>query len=127
MAPGSRTFSTYLSTLRRNGWVIGDRPITITDDGIAALGDYEPLPEGQALVEHWLDWCGHGAQRRMLEQIVAAGEDGITKEDLGVAADVAATGGSFQTYLSTLRTACLVEKGDRRNPIIKAAPTLLGA
>jgi hypothetical protein len=125
VAPAGGSFAKYLSTLRTNGWVeVQGKHVQITEDGLAALGDYDPLPLGQAFIDHWLNWCGQGGQRRMLEVIIEAGDEGISKDDLGAAADVEAKGGSFAKYLSNLRTACLVEKG-RGSAVIKAAPTLL--
>lgn len=64
---------TYLQRLRERSYVdtSGDR-VTITADGIRALGsNYEPLPTGTALREHWLRVLPEG-ERRVLEAVSSA-------------------------------------------------------
>ena len=64
LSSASGTFSTYLSQARSSGWLLdeGDRRF-ITDEGLAALGEYEPLPEGPALLDYWLRELGGGLAR----------------------------------------------------------------
>ena len=127
VAESGGSFGTYLSNLKAHGWITVDRKrVVITEAGLVALGDFEPLPEGQALVDYWLGWVSQGGERRMLQAVLDAGEDGIDRETLGEVSGVAKSGGSFGTYLSNLKAAQLVEYG-RGDDIIKAAPTLLGA
>ncbi len=57
---------TYLQRLSGSGLVYdrADGRIGATDTGIAALGkDYEPLPTGAALIEHWLARLPQGEKR----------------------------------------------------------------
>lgn len=114
------TFAKYLSNLKGRGWVETGRVVTITEAGVSALGSYEPLPTGRALVDYWLGWVGQGGQRRMLEAIVDAGSHGLTRAELGAATGIEPSGGTFAKYLSELRTAGLVEGRDR----LRAAATL---
>lgn len=104
------SFDTYLSKARVSGWVIseGDR-VTITDAGVAALGTYEPLPSGRALLEHYIAEFGSSGAARMLRAIADVYPGVIGRSDLAVAASVSDRGGSFDTYLSKLRTLELVE------------------
>lgn len=121
MAIDGGGFGNYLSTMRRSGWM-EDRngKMTITDDGIEALGSYEPLPTGAALVNYWLDWCGGGSsgKRRILQALIDAGPDGLDRESLAAAADMDPAGGGFGNYLSNLRGVQIIEGGKQ----IKAAP-----
>jgi len=48
-------FNNALSSLRTAGYINRGEPVIATAEGIAALGgDWEPLPTGQALIDHWL-------------------------------------------------------------------------
>lgn len=107
LSSSSGTFGTYLAAGRSNGWISGDRnQITITDEGFAALGTFEPLPEGSALCHYWLNQLS-GGERRMLQCLCDSGET-LTAEQLGDLAGISASSGTFGTYLSHLRTLELV-------------------
>lgn len=107
------SFNTYLSRGRQNGWITGDRSsFTITPAGVSALGHYEPLPKGRDLLAHWLNNLGAGGAGRMLKELARVYPRAITAVELGIAANVAVEGGSFNTYLSRLRGFDLVT-GDR--------------
>jgi hypothetical protein len=108
----SGTFSTYLSRGRAQRWIIdeGDRRM-ITRDGVEALGHFEPLPEGNDLLNYWLNELGGGANR-MLAVLADTYPKGMSNDELGAAAGISARSGTFSTYLSRLRTLELVE-GER--------------
>lgn len=104
----SGTFGTYLSRGRSEGWIVYDGVRrALTGDGISALGSYDPLPEGQELLEYWLRELGGGASR-MLSALAEAYPKALTSEELGAAADISHKSGTFGTYLSRLRTLELV-------------------
>ena len=104
LASGSGTFDTYLSKARTNGWIEGSRNLMrITDAGLQALGDYEPLPTGRDLLNHWLSELPGGAAR-MLAALADSYPQALTAEELGERANLAAGSGTFDTYLSKLRT-----------------------
>lgn len=105
----SGTFSTYLSRARSELWITdhGEKRV-LTEAGEKALGHWEPLPEGRALLEYWLHELGGGASR-MLTALADAYPDTLTNEELGAAADISHRSGTFSTYLSKLRTLELVE------------------
>ena len=48
------TRDAYIARLIPKGYITPDAPFRITDEGLAAIGDFEPLPTGSALYEHWL-------------------------------------------------------------------------
>lgn len=104
------TWGTYLSALSTAGQMErGGAGWMITAEGLAALGDYDPLPTGDALVAYWLSQLGGGGARRMLEALVQVYPDSLTQEQLAEAASLTASAGTFGTYLSRLRTLELVE------------------
>jgi hypothetical protein len=105
----SGTFSTYLSRARAHGWIGDDGPLRrITDAGLEALGDFDPLPEGRALADHWTSELGGGAAR-MLRVLVEAYPEALSKVELGRRAAISPSSGTFSTYLSRLRSLELVE------------------
>jgi uncharacterized protein len=104
----SGTFSTYLSRARARGWIADDGQIRrITDDGIDALGSYDPLPEGADLARYWINELGGGASR-MLQALLEAYPLSLTNAELGERAGISAGSGTFSTYLSRLRALELV-------------------
>lgn len=74
------TRNAYIQRLQTKGYASRSEPITITKEGVAAVGDFEPLPEGRELFEWWLAKLPEG-ERKMLE-ILGGGED-LSREDLG--------------------------------------------
>ena len=115
LSSSSGTFDTYLSKARQNGWIEGTRErLTITNDGLRALGDIQPMPTGPELLRYWLGELGGGASR-MLEVIAAAYPQALSRAEVGERALLSAGSGTFDTYLSKLRSLELVEgKGELR-------------
>jgi len=108
----SGTFSTYLSRARHNGWIVdeGGGVREITGTGIDALGPYEELPQGKALLEYWLQELGGGASR-MLQALADAYPRALSNEEIGTAAGISASSGTFSTYMSRMRGLELVTGG----------------
>lgn len=104
----SGTFSTYLSKARANGWIEGRGDLKITEAGIAALGSYEPLPEGAALAAYWISDLGESGAARMLRVLVDNHPNPLSNDKLGELANISAKSGTFSTYLSKLRSLELV-------------------
>lgn len=111
----SGTFDTYLSKARTNGWVDGTNQLRITDAGSRALGSYDPLPEGRDLLEHWLRELGNSGAARILRELAGAYPRALTRAELGEAANLSDRSGTFDEYLSKLRTLELIEgRGELR-------------
>lgn len=110
-SPGGGGFNNSLSRLRVQGWISGSDPIEATPDGLGALGSYEPLPSGRALLDLNLRKVGK-AEREILE-VLAGHPSGLDKEDLAAATatQYAPTGGGFNNAISSLRTLQLVAAG----------------
>lgn len=105
----SGTFDTYLSRARTNNWIAGSDVLQITDDGLQALGLFDPLPEGAELLEHWLRELGTSGAARMLSALAEAYPKALTRGELAEAAELSDRSGTFDTYLSRLRTLELVQ------------------
>ena len=102
-------FNNYLGALRSRGLIKGDGDrLTITDAGIEALGSWEPLPTGSALVNYWRGRLGK-AERLILETLTQVYPDALTKEEVAVKAGYEANGGGFNNALGRLRTLELVQ------------------
>ena len=80
-----------------------------TEVGIEFLGE-EPNPPqtSEEVIELWRNNLTGGA-RRMFELLVDAYPEGYLKEQLGEAAGLVHTSGSFGTYMSILRSNNLIE------------------
>lgn len=100
-------FNNALSALRSKGMIEGSGSMRILDAGLSALGPYEPLPTGAALLHHWLGQLGK-AERAILQALVDAPR-GLDKEALGRATGYEPNGGGFNNALSRLRTLELIE------------------
>lgn len=112
----SGTFSTYLSRARREGWIAGRaQQIQITEAGRAALGHYEPLPTGRALLDYWVAQLGQGGITRLLNAVWSAHPRPLSLVDAASRAGLAAGSGTFSTYVSRLRALELVHgRGELR-------------
>ena len=108
-------FNNYLGALRSQGIIQGDGDrLTITDAGIQALGSWEPLPAGSALIDYWRGRLGK-AERLILETLTEAYPDGLSKEEVAAKAGYEANGGGFNNALGRLRTLELVQgRGELR-------------
>lgn len=112
LSSSSGTFGTYIAKARSSGWIRdeGERRF-ITDEGLAALGDYEPLPSGQALLNYWLGELGNSGAARILQALAEYYPVELSTEQVGAKAGISHTSGTFGTYLSKLRTLELISGG----------------
>ena len=114
--PRGGTFKTYLRKLTRAGyvWMNHDGSMRATGPGIAYFGDDPPqAPENPE--ELFRFWCGKllAGERKMLDILVRAFPDPLTEEVLGSESGFTHTGGTFKTYLRTLkRNELAVADGD---------------
>ncbi len=98
------TFQTYWSTLKRAGLVDEhDGLIGITDSGLDYVGADRAAPlTTDKLLEQWRSALKAGA-RQMLDVLITWHPGRLSREELANEVGMAVTGGTFQTYLSTLR------------------------
>lgn len=116
------TRNTYLQRLMQRELIepIGDQLI-VTAEGLTALGsDYEPLPMGDELREHWLKKLPEG-EGKLLELLVAAYPAGVNRETLGEGSGFSRS--TRNTYIQRLaaRQLIVVERGQ-----VQAAEELFG-
>lgn len=109
-------FNGALSKLRTLGYIVGSDPLQITGEGLAAIdGQYEPLPQGRALLDHWMSTLNRAAERAVLHVLYEANGEALDKQTVADRAGYEAAGGGFNGALSKLRTLELIEgKGELR-------------
>jgi len=111
----SGTYDTYKSILVTNGLVEvrSDGLVYATEAGLKYAGnDLPPTPTTTAeVLALWEKKLTPGA-RRMLQALIRVGRP-MSKEELGAEAEISHTGGSFDTYLSSLKTAQLIVKNGK--------------
>lgn len=117
------TWGTYKSRLRSAGRIqqVGDLWYA-TEAGVATLGgNVDPMPApGPELVEFW---CGKiGAESKFLRHLAEIYPEVVTKEELADHFEMSASGGTFGTYLSRLRSNGLIESSSVG---IRAAASLM--
>jgi len=101
-------FNNYLGALRSHGLIQGDGDkLNITEAGIQALGSWDPLPMGSALIDHWRSRLGK-AERLILETPTQVYPAALSKEEVAAQAGYEASGGGFNNALGRLRTLELV-------------------
>lgn len=109
------TFNTYLSDLRRAGFIEErDGLLFASDAGIAQFGDKPPAPAThEEVMAQWAKALRSGAFK-MLQAVVSAGSDGLHRANLADLVNMTAAGGTFNTYLSDLRRNGLIEERGKR-------------
>lgn len=125
MASRGGTFGTYLSKLRSAN-LIQDQGNTVqlSSEGErvcrASLNGTGPF-ELDEIVRFWDNRLAAGA-RRMLDELIAVYPDSLSRRELGELSGIAASGGTFGTYLSRLRSYGLIE--DAGGGEVRAHPIL---
>lgn len=104
----SGTFSTYLSELKRNGWISGNGALIATEEGLNNSTQTQEIPTGEELINMWASKFRAGAAR-ILKTICEKYPEEMSKEDLGYEVGMASTSGTFTTYLSELRRNGLIK------------------
>jgi hypothetical protein len=108
----SGSFRNSLSSLRTSGAISGtnNERMQITDDGLISLGDFEPLPSGEDLLNFWLKHPALGKpDRAILSYLYCRYPETVSKADIAAATLYEVTSGSFRNALSRLRTLKLIE------------------
>lgn len=100
---GTGGFNNALGSLRSSGFILRGDPTSITDAGRTALGDFEPLPHGEALRDYWLGRLGK-AERAILGVLCKHYPDAIETDELATRAGYAPKTGGFNNALGRLRT-----------------------
>lgn len=102
------TFNTYLSELKRNGWIVGNGDLSITEEGLDKAPLNQEMPTGDELLNLWCSKFRQGA-RKILRLVYEKYPSSISKEDIGYETGFEPSGGTFNTYLSELRRNNLIK------------------
>lgn len=116
-------FNNALSSMRTSGYINTGDPITITGEGLQALGDYEALPEGRELFDYWVGKLGK-AEKAILIALERHWPVVISKAKLGELTGYEPGGGGFNNALSRLNT---LELLIRTRDGLQAAPDFMEA
>lgn len=103
-------FNNSLSKLRSSDFITRGNPIQITEAGLAALGSYDPLPSGDALIAYWCGKLGK-CEREILLHLTEIYPNLSTTEEVAQATGYSANSGGFNNSLSKLRTLELITRG----------------
>lgn len=106
-------FNNAVSALRSAGYVVGASSgvLQATDAGIAALGEYEPIPTGgRELLEHWKRHPSLGKAERSILDVLHEARSPMPKEEIAARAGYEATGGGFNNAMSRLKTLELINR-----------------
>lgn len=98
------TWSTYVSRLRTSGYLGAGVGGTwfVNEAGRAAAGEVGPPPTSEELVGRWCEAVGAGGAGRMLAVLAGRYPATVDREALAEDLGLAASGGTFSTYLSRL-------------------------
>lgn len=113
------TRDAYLQRLRERGMILIEHLIVATFAGLRALGsNFQPLPTGRALFEHWVNRLPEG-EAKILRLVCQAFPGTIYREELGTKTGYARS--SRDAYLQRLKSRQLITvSGDG----IRASQTL---
>ncbi|MDD4865716.1 MAG: DUF87 domain-containing protein [Mycobacterium sp.] len=102
-------FRNSLSKLRTAGLITGRGEVTITENGTAALGAWEPLPQqGPELINWWGTQLGK-AERMILDYLATHPRRAVPVDEIAHQTGYSATSGGFRNSLSRLRTLGLAD------------------
>lgn len=102
-SPKSSTISAGLSTLRKHGYITASGTPIISPAGTRALGEeYEPLPRGRALYEHWMSQLGK-RERIFLEALVEAYPNEVSHDELAQVGGYSPDSSTISAGMSRLR------------------------
>lgn len=108
-SPRGGTFGTYFGTLKRNGLIEENGDVSITQAGLDYLGADVPAPATtDEVINMWRSALRAG-ERKMLDQLVGIYPQTISRDQLGDITGFTASGGTFGTYLGSLRRNGLIE------------------
>lgn len=103
----SSTWRAVLASLRKQEFIPGASTLTITPAGLNALGSFDKLPTGRALLDHWARRLPKG-QAQVLAILSALGGQGPAS-DVAQRAAYTPTSSTWRAVLAGLRAVGLIE------------------
>lgn len=108
----SRHIDNTLASLRSAGFITGGRDhIQITDAGLAVLGDWDPLPTGSALVDHFKARFLGKAECVFLDVLLDVYPDTLTRDEVAERAGYSVQSRHVDNTLARLRSLQLIVGG----------------
>jgi len=105
---GTGGFNNAIGALRTKQYIYGSKElIKITENGFDALGEYEPLPSGEELIQYWYQKLGK-AERAALQVIVNMYPNECEKDWIATQAGYTPGTGAINNAMSRLKTLELV-------------------
>lgn len=109
-AHGGGAFTTAMGQLTKWGYVAQFGGVaSITPAGSAALGNVDPLPTGQDLIDSLLGKMP-AMERAIFETLIEAHPDGLTRAEIGERSGKASGGGAFTTAMGKLGRVELIRR-----------------
>lgn len=115
-AVGTGAFNNAMGSLRTKKYIWGTKDsISITEEGLSALGPFEPLPTGWELINYWKKKLGK-AERSVLEVLVKFYPAFTSKEFVAQEAGYTPGTGSINNAFGRMKTLelMIVESGEVR-------------
>jgi uncharacterized protein YbcI len=103
-------FKNALSILRTKGFITRHPVVQATEEGMSALGSWEPLPTGQELCRHWLNKLPK-CEAQILGHLADVYPNYNTAQEIAESLGYSPTSGGFKNALSRLRTLELIKRG----------------
>lgn len=117
------TFQKYVSTLKSAGLLeVRGSQIVITLAGRSTVGTGAIPFDSERMIELWRSKVG-GGERKLFDVLIEVYPEAISRAELGARSGYDAGGGTFQKYLSTLRSLSLI---DLSRGSVRAADELFG-
>jgi hypothetical protein len=88
------------------------RTVGVTPAGLAAARPVD-RPAPGAVIEQWKSALGSGPSK-MIDALIAAHPRGMDRANLADRVEMTATGGTFQTYLSRLKSNGIIDVAGRK-------------
>lgn len=111
MSHTSGTFNTYISSLKTSGFIeVGQDVLQITKAGREKVGPVEKLPTDKR--DLLTIWCSHlganSGSSRILSELFEMYPHGLTKDQVATRVGLSSASGTFNTYISKLRSLQLI-------------------
>lgn len=102
--PAASTWRGIMAQLRRDQLIEDDgETFRLTESGTAALGEYTPLPTGEALIDYWRGQLGGGSRLAIFNAIVESYPDAISAQRISEITGIDIGGSTWRGHMAKLR------------------------
>lgn len=113
MAPSGGGFGNYMGSLQRRGLIAksdSGEGYMVTDQGRDICGPVESIVTHEQIVDEWRNRLLRG--ERLILDAVLGEPEGLSREEMATAANMASSGGGFGNYIGHLTRLGLIERGN---------------